>query len=106
MICFRASSTYLLSKPLIPRHGQTRTFWKYVNMMFNKPDPERILQLGPDRTCAEWVLRNGGSVTWSSGKKLADYNNLPTEDTPVPKIVEIDATDSGISHYGFAHLSM
>ncbi|XP_068633981.1 ATP synthase subunit s, mitochondrial isoform X2 [Battus philenor] len=48
-----------------PQIGQSRSFWEYVNMMFNKPDPERIKTVGPDRACAEWVLRNGGKVTWA-----------------------------------------
>lgn len=73
-------------------------------MMFNKPDPDRIQKLGPDRACAEWVLRNGGRVVWADGKTTADYNLLPSEEQKVPKISEIDATDSGISHYGFPHL--
>lgn len=84
---------------------QVRSFWEYVNMMFNKPDTERLKQFGPDRTCAEWVLRNGGKVVWDDGMKLADYNSLPPEKGHVKKIVEIDGTDSGISHYGFPHLS-
>ncbi|XP_047531251.1 ATP synthase subunit s, mitochondrial [Vanessa atalanta] len=82
-----------------------RSFWEYVNMMFNKPDPERIKTLGPDRACAEWVLRNGGKIIWSDGKKLEDYNSLPPEEQSVPKIVTIDGSDSSISHYGFPHLS-
>lgn len=85
--------------------GQTRRFWEYVNMMFNKPDLERIKRFGPDRTCAEWVLRNGGKVVWVGGKVLSDYNLLPRETVSVPKISEIDATNCGISHYGFPHLS-
>ncbi|CAH1636500.1 unnamed protein product [Spodoptera littoralis] len=89
---------------LVPRNNQVRTFWEYVNMTFNKPDPDRIKQLGPDRACAEWVLRNGGKVVWEGGKKLADYNLLPSEEEAVPKLVTIDGTDSSISHYGFPHL--
>lgn len=88
-------------KPII---YQKRTFWEYVNMMFNKPDANRVKQLGPDRTCAEWVLRNGGKIVWADGKKLTDYNLLPSEQLDVPKIIEIDGTDSSISHYGFSHL--
>lgn len=87
-----------------PQIRQTRSFWEYVNMMFNKPDPARILLVGPDRACAEWVLRNGGKVVWTDGKRLEDYNNLPSEDVPVPKLKEIDGSDSSISHYGFPHL--
>lgn len=74
-------------------------------MMFNKPDYKRINKVGPDRACAEWVLRNGGAVVWTNGEKLADYNVLPEESAGVPKIIEIDATDCAISHYGFPHLS-
>lgn len=88
----------------VPRNKQVRHFWEYVNMMFNKPDADRIKQLGPDRACAEWVLRNGGKVVWESGQKLANYNLLPPEGQPVPKLVTIDGTDSSISHYGFPHL--
>ncbi|KAF9423583.1 hypothetical protein HW555_001138 [Spodoptera exigua] len=91
-------------RTFVPRNNQVRTFWEYVNMMFNKPDPDRIKQLGPDRACAEWVLRNGGKVIWEGGKKLDDYNSLPPEGIPVPKLVTIDGTDSSISHYGFPHL--
>lgn len=91
-------------KLFLPITNQKRTFWEFVNMMFNKPDPDRIKTLGPDRACAEWVLRNGGRVVWADGRKTADYNSLPSEEKGVPKISEIDATDSGISHYGFPHL--
>ncbi|XP_063826723.1 ATP synthase subunit s, mitochondrial [Ostrinia nubilalis] len=93
------------AKLFVPRNNQVRTFWEYVNMMFNKPDPKRIEQVGPDRACAEWVLRNGGKVVWANGNTLADYNALPPEDQGVPKLLEIDGTDSSISHYGFSHLS-
>ncbi|XP_075975459.1 ATP synthase subunit s, mitochondrial isoform X2 [Anticarsia gemmatalis] len=91
-------------KFFIPQNKQVRSFWEYVNMMFNKPDTDRLKQFGPDRTCAEWVLRNGGRVVWADGTKLADYNSLPPEKQPVKKILEIDGTDSSISHYGFPHL--
>ncbi|XP_072932679.1 ATP synthase subunit s, mitochondrial [Epargyreus clarus] len=88
-----------------PWRVQTRSFWEYVNMMFNKPDPDRIKLVGPDRACAEWVLRNGGKVVWANGITLADYNLLPSEKDSVPKVLEIDGTKSSISHYGFPHLS-
>ncbi|VVC94070.1 unnamed protein product [Leptidea sinapis] len=84
--------------------GTVRYFWEYVNMMFNKPDPDRIKTVGPDRACAEWVLRNGGKVVWANGKALADYNSLPPDSEAVPKVAEIDGSESSISHYGFPHL--
>ncbi|XP_047990609.1 ATP synthase subunit s, mitochondrial [Leguminivora glycinivorella] len=103
-----AISRFTLQSPKLTvkaaQTNQVRCFWEYVNMMFNKPDAERIKLVGPDRACAEWVLRNGGSVEWVGGQKLADYNLLPANDRPVPKLAVIDGTDSSISHYGFAHL--
>lgn len=74
-------------------------------MMFNKPDPDRIKLLGPDRACAEWVLRNGGKVVWTNGIECSDYNLLPPENQKQLQVAELDGTDSGISHYGFPHLS-
>lgn len=75
-------------------------------MMFNKPDADRIKEFGPDRACAEWVLRNGGKVVWSDGQTLADYNALTPENVHSKKqLIAIDGTDSSISHYGFSHLS-
>ncbi|XP_053604834.1 ATP synthase subunit s, mitochondrial isoform X1 [Plodia interpunctella] len=94
-----------VAKSFLPKRNQVRSFWEYVNMMFNKPDPKRIELVGPDRACAEWVLRNGGKVVWEGGRKLADYNSLPSEEEGVPQLVEIDGSDSSISHYGFPHLS-
>ncbi|XP_014361994.1 ATP synthase subunit s, mitochondrial [Papilio machaon] len=94
----------LTRKVFLPQKGQTRSFWEYVNMMFNKPDTNRIKTVGPDRACAEWVLRNGGKVTWADGKKQTDYNLLPPEELKSQKLLEIDGSDSSISHYGFSHL--
>ncbi|XP_013138109.1 PREDICTED: ATP synthase subunit s, mitochondrial isoform X3 [Papilio polytes] len=88
----------------LPQKCHTRSFWEYVNMMFNKPDMHRIKTVGPDRACAEWVLKNGGKVTWADGKKQSDYNLLPPDEIKTPKLLEIDGTDSSISHYGFSHL--
>ncbi|XP_023938365.1 ATP synthase subunit s, mitochondrial isoform X2 [Bicyclus anynana] len=106
MYCLQGRVFFNVQKNIsIPKVQPVRHFWEYVNMMFNKPDPERIKLLGPDRACAEWVLRNGGKVVWSNGKVLEDYNLLPPESQSVPKVVVIDGTDSSISHYGFSHLS-
>ncbi|CAH2047124.1 unnamed protein product, partial [Iphiclides podalirius] len=101
----RCGITIFESRLYVPQLNSTRAFWEYVNMMFNKPDLDRLKKVGPDRACAEWVLRNGGKVTWADGKKLSDYNLLPPEEQKGPKLIEIDGTDSSISHHGFPHLS-
>lgn len=82
-----------------------RSFWEWINIMFNKVDEERLKLFGPDRTCAEWLLRNGAAVKWVNSEKfLRNYNLLPPEGTTL-YIKEVDATDSSIKHYGFLHFS-
>lgn len=80
-----------------------RYFWQWINIVFNKVDEDRRKLLGPDRTCAEWLLRNGAQVKWKGiPEYLADYNQLPPESTKL-YIEEVDATASSIMHYGFPH---
>ena len=72
--------------------------------MFNGVDEERQKLYGPERTCAEWLLRNGAKLKWRGTTSfLKDYNQLPIE-TEKCCIMEIDASDSSISHFGFLHL--
>lgn len=84
-------------------YSQQKFFWQWLNIIFNQVDEQRIKEYGPDRTCAEWLLRNGASVKWTGSKEyLKDYNLLPAESAK-RYIEEIDATDSSIMHYGFRH---
>lgn len=65
-------------------------------------DQERIRSVGPDRACAEWLLRNGASVKWKNfSEYLKDYNSLPEKNQYY--IQAVDATDSGITHVGFPY---
>lgn len=80
-----------------------RNLWAWLNIIFNKVDRERRQLVGPDRTCAEWILRNGGSIKFKGYEHpLCNYNTLPPEGDIV-YIEEVDATDASISHYGFEH---
>lgn len=73
--------------------------------MFNAVDEERRKVCGPERTCAEWLLRNGAKLKWSGTTTfLKDYNQLPIEAEKCC-IMEIDASNSSISHFGFLHLN-
>lgn len=100
MLATKLLKSFLLSRN---NHLDKRQLWEWVNMMFNKVDEGRRKQFGPDRTCAEWVLRNGGNIKWKDAEEyLSNYNELPLEGTQL-FIKEIDATDSSISHYGFNH---
>lgn len=89
-------------KPVLLQEFKRGLFY-WVNLQFNVMDENRRNQLGPDRTCAEWILRNGGAVKWThSSEVLSDYNRLPKEETRV-FLKEVDATDSSIMHNGFKH---
>ncbi len=81
-----------------------RPFFGWLNMIFNKVDPSRVAEVGPDRACAEWLLRCGASVRWS-GKDtfIKDYNSLPVGGGRGLKILEVDATDAAIMEVGFPH---
>lgn len=69
---------------------------------------DRIKEVGPDRACAEWLLRNGAFVQWKgSSGFVTDYNNLPLKDNENSQffIKAVDATDSSIMAMGFPHFS-
>jgi ATP synthase, H+ transporting, mitochondrial F0 complex, subunit s len=68
-------------------------------------DPSRIKEVGPDRACAEWLLRCGAGLRWKNSKTiLKDYNSLPVT-SGGQKIAEIDATGSAIMDCGFPYFS-
>ena len=69
-------------------------------------DEERVRLAGPDRAAAEWVLRNGGAIKWTtSSNHLNDYNMLPTTQFENYKLEEIDLTGTDVIGIGFEHLS-
>lgn len=80
------------------------SLFHWVNLQFNVVDEDRRKIVGPDRSCAEWILRNGGKVKWANSLEFeADYNHLPNEEVLL-KLQEIDATGSTIMCNGFEHL--
>lgn len=84
---------------------QSRNFFHWLNVMFNQMDERRVQEVGVERACAEWLLRNGASVKWAGEQKyLKDYNALPKETVKL-LISEVDASGSSISHYGFIHFN-
>lgn len=67
-------------------------------------DENRIKEVGPDRACAEWLLRCGAFVRWQDRETWTkDYNTLPPAGNRALKIAEVDATDSAVMHIGFPH---
>uniref|UniRef100_A0A182SWY8 Uncharacterized protein n=1 Tax=Anopheles maculatus TaxID=74869 RepID=A0A182SWY8_9DIPT len=93
------------AKPMVLQTQQpSRPFWGWVNMMFNRVDRARLKKVGPDRLCAEWLLKNGAKAKFVKDSRThVHFNALPDEALPV-LMEELDGTDSGIMHIGFDHL--
>nr|XP_012148892.1 PREDICTED: ATP synthase subunit s, mitochondrial isoform X2 [Megachile rotundata] len=71
--------------------------------MFNRVDEDRVKEVGPDRACAEWLLKNGGFVKWKDVPELlTDYNALPKNGQQY-YIEGVDANNAGICDVGFEH---
>lgn len=82
----------------------TQSFRGYADVPCNRVDAERLKIVGPDRLCAEWVLKNGGKIRTveDQGRILKDCNTLSSEKDF--KIKSIDASGSSIMKMGFDHL--
>jgi len=92
----------LLQPPLQP--PPRRHIWGWLNSIFNKVDASRIDAVGPDRACAEWLLRCGAHFRWRSQPSWqTDYNALGPGGGKKQFIEEINADDAGIMHIGFHH---
>ncbi|XP_044265186.1 ATP synthase subunit s, mitochondrial [Tribolium madens] len=93
----------LLTRLLPPFIPQTRPFFHWLDIVFNRVDEERRKIVGPDRSCAEWLLRNGAHVKWEHCNEfLTDYNKLPSDRIRL-HLVEVYASEASIMHYGFDH---
>lgn len=92
-----------LTVPVISR-SLNRNLWAYVAIAFNKVDNDRLNLVGPDRLCAEWVLKNGGAIEFgeTAGHFIKDYNALPADNKL--RVRSIDASNSSIMKIGFDHL--
>ncbi|XP_037072466.1 ATP synthase subunit s, mitochondrial-like isoform X1 [Pollicipes pollicipes] len=83
---------------------QRRNIWGWLNAIFNKVDASRIDSVGPDRACAEWLLRCGAHFRWRSQPGWqTDYNSLPPGGSKKNYIEEINADNAAIMHIGFHH---
>lgn len=91
----------------------------FITHAFNEVDFERLEQVGAERLCAEWILKNNGRVRLvdhtppadsapatedaNPSPFFADYNHLPPESTAI-RVQKIDATRASVTGAGFAHL--
>ncbi|CAF3334062.1 unnamed protein product [Rotaria socialis] len=68
-------------------------------------DRKRVQEIGPDRACAEWLVRCGGSVRFKNwGTFSSHFNTIPAGASNQFKIEEIRAINASITSEGFAYL--
>lgn len=80
-------------------------FFGLFRHTFNEVDRDRLRTVGPDRLCAEWMLKNGGAVRLDTQPQfIVDYNALPDEDEYAVRVHQLDATGSSVTAQGFNHL--
>ncbi|XP_076282746.1 ATP synthase subunit s, mitochondrial-like isoform X3 [Lasioglossum baleicum] len=83
--------------------SQGRPFFYWLTIVFNRVNDDHRRELGPDISCAEWLLRNGAYVKWKDSiKEVRDYNALPTTHSNY-FIEDVNAINAGISDIGFPH---
>lgn len=82
-----------------------RHIFAFIKKAFNAVDGQRLKEVGPDRACAEWILKNGGAVRFTMCPKflINSYDDLPEETVKIT-VKEIDATGTAITELGFNHL--
>uniref|UniRef100_A0A1B6EHG3 Uncharacterized protein n=1 Tax=Cuerna arida TaxID=1464854 RepID=A0A1B6EHG3_9HEMI len=100
----RAGCTFV-PKAVVLNTVPSNNFWAWLTFVFNRVSKSRIDQVGPDRACAEWLMRNGAMVRWKGQNQFVNhYDKLPKDDdTGKYRLQEVDATESSISHHGFPH---
>ena len=75
-------------------------------MFLSRVDHSRVADVGPDKAAAEWILRLGGSVKFSSFEYwTTDYNYLPAEPRERVRLEAINASGISITNNGLEHLS-
>jgi H+-transporting ATP synthase F0 complex subunit s len=78
---------------------------KFLCILFLRYNRKRVEEIGPDRACAEWLLRCGGSIRFKNwGSFIANYKTIPIGAPGQFKIEEIRAVKACITSEGFAYL--
>jgi len=99
-----------LLQPAVQLKSLSRSFlMRALTDIINRPNRERIREIGPDRACAEWLLRCGAYVKFQGMENfMKNYatGSVTPLDNPklVSKLVEINAEEASITSTGFPHL--
>nr|AHZ64885.1 ATP synthase subunit s [Tetranychus cinnabarinus] len=99
---FNSSLLNLNRNPL--EHRLARNFWTYwLNLISNRVYQERIDDVGPEQACAEWLIRNGCEIKWSTSEKLqVHYEDMPDINEST-WIQGIKGDNSSLMSVGFDH---
>ncbi|XP_033733972.1 ATP synthase subunit s, mitochondrial-like [Pecten maximus] len=81
------------------------SLWMRLLGVINQVYSYRIKEVGPDRACAEWLVKNGGAVRWvgSPNHTETDFNRLPQN--LGLKIEEIICDEAVVLPNGFGYLA-
>jgi len=76
-----------------------------LNIAIARYDRKRVQELGPDRACADWIIRCGGSVRFKNwGSFVSKRNQLPIGTPGHFRIEEIRVVQTCLTSEGFAYL--
>ncbi|XP_034478347.1 ATP synthase subunit s, mitochondrial [Drosophila innubila] len=102
--CLVQGAVYNVHKNYVVCAPPVRKIWGYVAVAFNQVDADRLAKVGPNRLCAEWVIKNGGGVRLTDypSKLWKDYNLLPSEGTKF-HIKVVDASNASVMKIGLEH---
>lgn len=92
-----------------------------MNNIFNKYDTFHVQKVGPDRACAEFVIKMGGRVRLiceddadfgdidsfdaSKLRWICDHSNLPEKSQGKAYVIEIDARGLDITNIGMGYFT-
>jgi len=86
------------------RHLTEGLFSGFLTNQWNRVDAKRLKEVGPDRLCAEWLLRCGGSCKVVNRDAWhVDYNALVNFSLRT-RIEAIDGSNSCVNSGGFRHV--
>lgn len=75
-------------------------------LLFDRYDPKRVKEVGPNRACAEWLVKCGAHIKFKNwGSYTNDYNKLPPGAFEAYQIEEVKAVDACIMAPGFEYFS-
>ncbi|CAH1791682.1 unnamed protein product, partial [Owenia fusiformis] len=94
----------LLSVGTQSKGALNRPLFGWLNSVFNRMDKDRVKEVGPERACAEWLIRCGAHVKWKGAKRWhADYNTLPQSSSNKYVIEEVNGDNAAVMGIGFPH---